>query len=300
RYDSGGSVSTNKVEYFSKEDYKKITSWFDELGYRINPSRFQSVLDTIADLPKEKHDAKDIWALCELDDLYRVYKSFSEVTNINSGFKDTLKKVIGGSVYLEDEPRNSSSENSRDFIFELLMGSQFANNKIIPHFGVDTETEADLKVSLPDGTEIHAECKRIKSKNKIRKHTRKALSQAQKRGTPSDVGVIFVSISHLVWELLDRQLLCSKVEDVDSYIFEKAESLIKEIQSYYNYSEFGKTVALITHYKLPFIDFDTNDILYFNKFHTNLRYWEEHMQPPYNNDFRKRGVVAIHLPRWIK
>ncbi|MEC8326170.1 MAG: hypothetical protein VX100_08740 [Pseudomonadota bacterium] len=293
-------MSTNKVKYFSKEDYKKITTWFDELGYRINPSRFQNVLDTIADFPKEKYDAKDIWALCELDDLYRVYKSFSEVTNVNSGFKDTLKKVIGGSVYLEDEPRSSSSENSRDFIFELLMGSQFANNKIIPHFSVDSKTEADLKVSLPDGTEIHAECKRIKSKNKIRKHTRKALSQAQKRGASSDVGVIFVSISHLVWELLDRQLLCSKVEDVDSFIFEKAEPLIKEIQSHYNYSEFGKTVALITHYKLPFIDFDTNDILYFNKSHVDLRYWEKHMQPPYNNDFRKRGVVAIHLPRWIK
>lgn len=293
-------MSTDKVEYFSKEDYKNIASWFDELGYRINPSRFQNVLDTIAALPKEQHEAKDIWALCELDDLYRIYKSFHKATNTNSGFKDTLKKVIGGSVYLEDEPKSSSSENSRDFIFELLMGSKFAENNITPHFGVDTQIDADLKISLPDGTDIHAECKRIKSKSKIRKHTKKALRQAQKRGKNDDVGVIFVSISHLIWELLDRQLLCSKVQDVDRFIYKKAESLINEIQSYYNYAEFGKTVALVTHFKLPFIDFDTNDILYFNKLHVNLRYWEEHMYPPYNNEFRKRGVVATHLPRWIK
>ncbi|MBF4801189.1 hypothetical protein [Aeromonas hydrophila] len=293
-------MTTNKVEYFTKEEYKKITSWFDELGYRINPSRFQNVLDTIVDLPKEQHEAKDIWALCELDDLYRIYKAFHGVTNINSGFKDTLKKIIGGSVYLEDEPKSSSSENSRDFIFELLMGSAFAGNGIIPHFGVDTKTEADFKISLPDGTDIHAECKRIKSRNKIRKHTKKALNQAQERGENSDAGVIFVSISHLVWEILDRQLLCSKVQDIEQFIFNKAESLINEIQSYYNYAEFDKTVALITHYKLPFIDFDTNDILYFDKYHINLRYWEEHMYPPYNNDFRKRGIIAIHLPQWIK
>lgn len=221
-------------------------------------------------------------------------------TNINTGFKDTLKKVIGGALYLEDEPNSSSSENSRDFIFELLMGSKFARNGIIPHFGVDTNTEADFKVFLPDGTQLHAECKRIKSKKKIEKNTKKALRQAQKRGVKSDAGVVFVSISHLVWELLERQLLCSKTQDVDQFIYSKAEPLIKEIQSYYNYTEFGKTVALITHYKLPFIDYDTNDILYFNKLVINLRYWEKHMHPPYNNDFRKRSVIATHLPRWIK
>lgn len=293
-------LNITKLQYFSKEDYKGLTSWFDDLGYRIKLSRFQTALNNIAPLSKEKYDAKDIWTLCELDDLYRVYRSFSKVTSDNPGFKDTLKKVIGGAVYLEDEPKSSSSENSRDFIFELLMGSQFAQNKIIPHFGIDTEKDADFKVSLPDGIDIHAECKRIKSKNKLKKNTRKALRQAQKRGAVNDVGVIFVSVSYLVWELLEKQLLHSKIEDVDKFIYEKAKPFIQEIESYHNFHEFGKVIAIITHYKLPFINVDTNDILYFDKSHVNLRYWEDHMCPPYNHEFMKRGVIATFLPKWIK
>lgn len=291
---------TNKVQYLTKEDYKRITSWFDDLGFRINPSRFQSVLDRIADLPKEQHEAKDIWALCELDDLYRVYKIFCEIDNVNSGFKHTLKKVIGGPLYLQDESRGDSSENSRDFIFELLMGAQFAKNTIIPYFSVDSDTDPDFRVSLPDGTEIHIECKRIKSKNKIEKHTKKALSQVQKRGVQTDVGVVFISISYMIWELLHKKLVCSKIEDIEFYIFKKSEDLIREIKRHYNYNKYGKTVALVIHCKIPFIDFHTNDILYFNKYYVNLMYWEEHTKPPYNNEFRKRGAVAINLPKWIK
>ena len=135
------------------------------------------------------------------DDMYKILMSYYEIFSINiiaENFKnntscefiETLKKVTKG-IDVRDGDKVLKDE-SRNFIFELLMASYFAE-KI---FLIDLSTKTDFIVK---DLNILVECKRVTSEKKILERINDGVKQITKRKVKDEnLGIVFIDISELI------------------------------------------------------------------------------------------------------
>lgn len=132
------------------------------------------------------------------DNMFYILSSFSEIFLINrivkqlqkqdsKEFIETLKKIVKGSNFRGQ----SEKDTARNFIFELLIASDFQEN----NFSIDLSSKTDIVVFEPN---ILIECKRIQSEKKLIQRIDEGIKQIENRNTREYNGIVFIDISELM------------------------------------------------------------------------------------------------------
>lgn len=108
----------------------------------------------------------------ELFEIFQIYKNFCDETN--QDFINRLKKIICGQDLLPDT-YTVKHDNSRDFLYELSIASDFKNLGYRMYFN----EYADV-IGCKNSDVVIAECKRISSKKSFEKNINKAGEQLAK------------------------------------------------------------------------------------------------------------------------
>lgn len=194
---------TNYSDFSAK--YNKAYEWFNSFGFKTSATRlgkYKKHIDELSKLYESKElstanfnsDFVDyIDAISETAELLRVYSGLSSIQK--EELKFYVKYVLSGK---SERPAPDEFDPARDTAFELLVISLFRR----AGFDVNFKGDADLTI-WGEGQEFFIECKRLKSKNQVKKHIRKALKQLHKRYKTSQApsltrGLICLSISDLI------------------------------------------------------------------------------------------------------
>jgi hypothetical protein len=104
-----------------------------------------------------------------------------------------LKKALAGPPDAVRE--NPTSNEGRNAMFELLMGSMVARQDLLPILG---QVNPDVEFRF-EGRRVLVECKRVLSANKVLANIKQAAKQLEKciDATATNVGVVAISISRL-------------------------------------------------------------------------------------------------------
>lgn len=132
------------------------------------------------------------------EDMFYILSSFSEIFLISrivkqlqkhdsKEFIETLKKIVKGNNFRGE----SEKDTARNFIFELLIASDFQEN----NFSIDLSTKTDIVVFEPN---ILIECKRIQSEKKLIQRINEGIKQIEDRNTREYNGIVFIDISELI------------------------------------------------------------------------------------------------------
>ena len=132
------------------------------------------------------------------EDMFYILSSFSEIFLISriveqlqkhdsKEFIETLKKIVKGNNFRGE----SENDTARNFIFELLIASDFQEN----NFYIDLSTKTDIVVFEPN---ILIECKRIQSEKKLIERINEGINQINDRNTGEYNGIVFIDISELI------------------------------------------------------------------------------------------------------
>lgn len=132
------------------------------------------------------------------EDMFYILSSFSEIFLINriakqlqkhdsKEFIETLEKIVKGNNFRG----KSEKDTARNFIFELLIASDFQEN----NFSIDLSSKTDIVVFEPN---ILIECKRIQSEKKLIQRINEGIKQIENRNTREYNGIVFIDISELI------------------------------------------------------------------------------------------------------
>lgn len=164
----------------SKELDKKFIEaceWLTTFGIDYKKTRFGLYEKDIKDFVegKEPQNAKEslktfMNADLEATELVRLKTTFESFDNTQ--LSKSIKKLVAGQRF-----RNSSNKDqSRDFAFELSIGSRFSK----AGYKVDLRSISDLVVIIGN-RKLYVECKRLKSYNQLGKRVKSANEQIKKR-----------------------------------------------------------------------------------------------------------------------
>lgn len=169
--------SNSFVNASSKFD--DVCNWLSDIGIDYSRGRVKKYKWILSELAKYQQENK-LGAYTEITDFQSIVNTFHEteelfriydgLSNIDcKDLKQRIKNSIKGSeLYVMD----NSDRSGRDFSFELTIAAKFAQRGFIIEFGDD----ADIKVVV-DGNPFFVECKRLKSKKKIKKRIKAGLNQ---------------------------------------------------------------------------------------------------------------------------
>jgi len=132
------------------------------------------------------------------ENMFYILSSFSEIFLINrivkqlqkhdsKEFIETLEKIVKGNNFRGE----SEKDTARNFIFELLIASDFQEK----NFSIDLSTKTDIVVFEPN---ILIECKRIQSEKKLIQRINEGIKQIENRNTGQFNGIVFIDISELI------------------------------------------------------------------------------------------------------
>ncbi|HCN01748.1 MULTISPECIES: hypothetical protein [Pantoea] len=270
---------------FDHKDYWHAIEWLKSQGLNVNNSRYVSIMRDLGEFSVGEYSSELIWGMSEVDTLYRVYLDI-----LRHGYFDSesLRKLLNGSKFLNDE-KLGGSENSRNYLFELIIAGVFAKSGA----KIDFNTIADFGFKLPRESTGYVECKRIASHAQLKKRIIEAYEQIQLRCAENDVGIVGIDFSRLMWEHFNGKLVCSKLQDIEPFLKTAFNKITENINSMY---ESNNTIMIIGYYCVPFINFDDSNILFYRGMEIDLKYHERHLHPPFNQIFMHRAGLAL----WIK
>jgi hypothetical protein len=164
----------------SKELDKKFIEaceWLTTFGIDYKKTRFGLYEKDFKDFVEGKGEktAKEsletfMNANLEATELVRLKTTFESFDNTQ--LSESIKKLVAGQRF-----RNSSDKDqSRDFAFELSIGSRFSK----AGYAVNLRTISDLVVIIGN-RKLYVECKRLKSYNQLEKRVKSANEQIKKR-----------------------------------------------------------------------------------------------------------------------
>ncbi len=174
------------------EELENSTEWLaDTLGFQLR-GRIPFYQKKIKEYEKYRGYINE--------DMYYILSSFSEIFLIgriveqlqkhnSKEFTETLKKIVKGNNFRQDNEK--AEDKARNFIFELLIASDFQEN----NFSIDLSTQTDIVVFKPNTL---IECKRIKSEGKLVQRINEAIKQIENRNTEQFNGIVFIDISELI------------------------------------------------------------------------------------------------------
>ncbi len=167
------------IEESKKLDKKFIDAceWLTTFGIDYKKTRFGLYEKDIKNFVKDKEPKNPKGRLqsfmnanLEATELVRLKTTFESFDNTQ--LSESIKKLVGGQIF-----RNSSiKDQSRDFAFELSIGSRFSKAGYI----VDLRSISDLVIIIGN-RKLYVECKRLKSYKQLEKRVASANKQIQKR-----------------------------------------------------------------------------------------------------------------------
>lgn len=185
------------------EQVPEVLEWLKSKSPVAHASRYFKYRDYIDDFYKENTSISILdekfkklnWAFQELCEIVQVYNSFKDENSDN--FNERIKKIISGQD-LTPSSLESKSDTSRDFLYELLVASQFKSIG----FHIDFNDQADV-VATKNGDTIFIECKRLKSKTSLEKNFKKAGKQLALREQKNAYGLIFIDIASCILDKVE-------------------------------------------------------------------------------------------------
>ncbi len=271
----------------TEKEYYAALSWLNDLGVKIDASRLMQTYKRVIKSKKEQLSPDEVWSSLELHEAHELYKTFSELPELHENIRVNLKKIIKGQLFLKDEVISGTANNGRNYMFELSMVEYFIKREIHIRF----DSKADFNIATPYGN-VFFECKRPALESTLLTNTLEAFKQINNRGTPSDSGVVCISLSRIIWEKMKSGILNSKLDDITSYVLNLANEELEIIKRCWDFNKHKKTILIITDIKVPFVNPETNDLLFFQHKNFNFRYWEMHLAPPWNYEVITKGIIS--------
>ena len=190
-----------------------VIEWLVNFGFRALSSRFSRYTKYIDDYFEKPYPTSEAGR----DRFEKLTRAYHECLNIliiktvfedekSDGFKDKLCKVTTGPDFLF----NSPNEESRNYLFELLVSARFAKCDYNINFNSETDVIAEK-----DGLTLYVECKRIFSEKSFEKNFKEAGKQLMSRNikiTEKDFGLIFIDVTNCI----NADLPCNEVENSKS------------------------------------------------------------------------------------
>jgi hypothetical protein len=109
--------------------------------------------------------------LLEADEITHIYRGLHGLA-VSTGMRDRLEMLVSGPTSYEDEKPSGGSHHSRDYGWELHVGSYLALAGCVPAFG----EQGDVAASVV-GRRVLVECKRPSSRSQLQRRISEAFSQ---------------------------------------------------------------------------------------------------------------------------
>lgn len=246
--DSGFFNETN-IQYGHSNDIMNeipnVINWLKSKDLPAHISRYSKYKRYIDDFyavedrdnPSEEKFKKLNWAFHELFEIVQIYKCFSDQNSNN--FNERLEKVVSGQDMMPDT-LTAKNDNSRDFLYELLIASEFYKRG----FNICFNNDADI-VAIRGLDVIMAECKRLSSNNSLERNIKKAGEQLNRRERKDTIGLIFIDITSCILDKIpifeyhsDAEII-SRVRTAMDYYQKENQKVLEHLSSKYLESAFG-------------------------------------------------------------
>lgn len=247
------------------DDYVEAHSWLESIGINVSPSRFNQYRKNIEKSvrPKSVEEAfRYLWMSAELHDICEVHKHLSQISS--QAFIQKLRLAVKGPLLLDDESVNADANKGRNYTFELYCASRLARAGL----SVSLDSISDIEFTLGD-TRCHVECKRVFDEKRLYDLVIEAISQINKRciNDPNARGIVALSISRMVHKAIGMS-----ANGVYADLFEM-QSVMRELVGKWGImfkkifsNKSDKTIGILLHYKMPFIDRSTGATAFLNRF----------------------------------
>lgn len=191
----------------------EILTWMEQLGLSTLSSRYSKYNAHIDHFFNAENPANEdgrykfeilTKSYIEILNIFNIYNSFKNESS--KGFIKRLTKANSGIEHLTESP----IAESRDFLFELLIASEFKNL----NYQIDFDKDTDV-IGSRDGQIVHSECKRLSSTSSLERNFKKAGNQITQRlaNQPiSTYGLIFIDISKCIENERPHHELSSAIE----------------------------------------------------------------------------------------
>lgn len=256
---------TEKLTQNLMNDYVEAHNWLESIGINVSPSRFNHYRKNIEKSvhPKSVEEAfRYLWMSAELHDICEVHKYLSQVSS--QALIQKLRLAVKGPLRLDDESVNAGANKGRNYTFELYCASRLARAGL----SVRLDSISDIEFSLGD-TRCHVECKRVYDEKRLYDLVIEAINQIDKRciTDSSDRGIVALSVSRMVHKAIGMSAngVYADLYEMQSVMRElvgKWGIMFKKIFS----NKSDKTVGILLHYKMPFIDRGTGATAFLNRF----------------------------------
>lgn len=220
-----------------------VIEWLKSKQLPAHVSRYSRYMDYINAFystnpqgnPSEEKFEKLNWAFQELYEIVQIYKSFQDENSID--FLNRLKKVVSGNDMTPDT-YTAKNDNSRDFLYELLIASDFKNHG----FNVCFNDCADV-IAIRGLDVVLAECKRLSSNSSLEKNLKKAGNQLDSRERKDAYGLIFIDIS---------KCLENKIPIYEYHSDGEMISIVKRAMT--EFQNDPHNLSILNHYSNKFVD----------------------------------------------
>lgn len=194
----------NTTSFF--EDLAELDGWLAGRGFakRDRLRVYKANLEAMAEQEKASNAAQVYSEVEKAGKMTEILTSYVEGIEFVDALKclrekqvvipdALLKKVLAGPPDAVRE--NHTSNEGRNAMFELLMGSMAARQDLLPILG---QANPDVEFRF-EGRRVLMECKRVLSANKVLANIKQAAKQLEKcvDAKAADVGVVAISISRL-------------------------------------------------------------------------------------------------------
>lgn len=284
-------MEISKREFYYEDNiFKDALTWLQSLGVRITSDRLSSAFKMWN--TRTEFNPDHVWAISDLDDIVHYYKEFKD-KHLPLDIMKLLLKIPSGSHFLSNENLRGSSNNGRDFCFELNMIRYFSSLGAIPRFD-NPEADFNINLHLEDKSlgSLFFECKRPKSASSILDNLDEAMKQIEKRGAKSDSGIACLSLGRIAWEKMGKQILRGKKEDIPNFVNNLMKDELRSIWEMPNFNRNKKTIIIISEFKVPFVEHESEELLFYRHHNFFIRYCEEHAVIPYSHEFMWRASLA--------
>lgn len=232
--------------------FKKAIDLFEEYGIKVESSRIDKYEKDLSIIVKtfpfnsatkvelsEKLKSHSN-TLYEVSQINFIYESLSKIKDQN--LIKQLKKIIKGPVSYQEESIKTSSNEARNFQFELYILSALMNSGILEYKQIgnhDISFEYKNKI-------IIIECKRVQSTQQIRNRIKEAGKQIQKSNTLKLInGIVALDISKIINPNFDI-LVASNKESLGRLLTNIANNFANHNSKFWNNEfKYKKVTAII-------------------------------------------------------
>lgn len=190
----------------------EVIRWLESLELSVLSSRFSRYTKHIEAFFNEPNPLTDT-ARDKFDKLTAAYHECLNIVIIKSifenepsvGFKNKLSKVVTGSDFLTDSPK----QEARNYFFELLVSAKLSECG----YEIDFNSLTDV-VAQKNKLTVFIECKRIFSEKSFEKNFKEAGKQLKARSvknTSTNFGLIFIDVSNCISNDLPRKEVQNKM-----------------------------------------------------------------------------------------